>query len=340
MMRRSWLECLPPSSRRLGGAVLLLLVAAAVTQLSHRPGQWLAGWLPSSELVFELAAERAPTPRRVAAISDFRAVGCRPSDRTALPPAVYHEWTVRAPTAQVYTCRFRFVRPSRELSERRVDYDDLLPAVLGPEASTVVAKGLVVWSIRRAPFGIPALNRLLPVVTNLLLVLLVAGLLRINLLTDARQTLAGLRAGGRARRLPLITLIAAPSLLGLLHPLLLKWLGGSPMPLLFSIWTPPGVDDWVHAFAVGIAAPVTEELVFRVWMIPFLSRGMNPHLAIALSSALFAYAHGHAFVFFALSGLAFGYLWQYTRSATLCIYAHVLCNSQAVIEPLLRSLMA
>jgi membrane protease YdiL (CAAX protease family) len=98
-----------------------------------------------------------------------------------------------------------------------------------------------------------------------------------------------------------------------------------------------GVCAWL---AVGLLAPVFEELLYRERLIPALRAFTGAPLAIALSSALFAVPHGEAWSTFGsfLVGLALGVLQVRTGSVALCIAAHAGLNAASLIgvAPLLE----
>lgn len=92
-------------------------------------------------------------------------------------------------------------------------------------------------------------------------------------------------------------------------------------------------DRWGY-FAVGLLAPVCEELVFRGAVLRALLHGMSRHwVAIALSALLFALIHAnpaqmpHAF----LVGLLLGWLYYRTDSIVPGIVYHWVNNSVAYV---------
>jgi membrane protease YdiL (CAAX protease family) len=326
-MPSRWRQRLPPPRRWLGG-ILLAAVAVIVVQYYKEPGYWLTDRLATAEVVFELASETVPAPHP-AAVPGLHAVECVASGRRLLPADMYLEWQAQAPLAGIYTCRFGFERSLEELYAQQRDLFALLPVVGLTAAAATPSRptGLAAWSTGSTLLGSESAFRVLPNAVTLLLVLLCARAFGFSFRADWRRSMEPRAPDWRTS-----ALLAFPWALGVIDALIRMW--QEELPLLLASGLNPGRSPWESAFSAGVAAPVYEELVYRVWMIPFLSRGMNAHLAIAVSSALFSYAHGHSFLYFALSGFAFGYLWHYTRSATWCIIAHALCNMNAFIRPL------
>lgn len=81
-----------------------------------------------------------------------------------------------------------------------------------------------------------------------------------------------------------------------------------------------------HPGGCPIAAPLYEELMFRVMLQGTLEKSWSPAVSNGLSSALFAALHGWDFApIFALS-LVLGYLHSRTRSYFAVVWMHALFN--------------
>jgi membrane protease YdiL (CAAX protease family) len=98
---------------------------------------------------------------------------------------------------------------------------------------------------------------------------------------------------------------------------------------------PPGVGGsgaptWI---AVGVLAPVFEELLYRERLIPALRAYTSAPLAITAASALFALPHGEAWSALGsfLVGLALGALQAGTGAVSLCIAAHAGLNAASLV---------
>lgn len=88
----------------------------------------------------------------------------------------------------------------------------------------------------------------------------------------------------------------------------------------------PVVLAWIAASAV-IAAPLAEELLFRVTLQGWLSERLSGPAAIGLTAAVFALVHGwrDALPLLPLS-LILGYVFHQTRSYWACVTTHALFN--------------
>jgi membrane protease YdiL (CAAX protease family) len=319
----------------LGPRLLLLLVAALVSRYYQWPGYWLTDRLATVDVVFELATEATPQPRLPADVPGLRTVDCQVSLRRQMPPEVYQGWAQRAPQAGIHTCRFGFALSQAQLFATGLDLFTLLPAALGAAAPVPLPDrpvGLAAWRTEEVVFGQRSLWRHLPWIITLLLVPPLC----------ARATGFRVRADWQRTRDLLIRhdpdcpawcrprLVLSVSLgvvfAAFLANILLRQGGMPPSP---DRWLPPDFSFGMELLSAVVAAPVVEELVYRAWMIPFLARGMSPHLAIVLSAALFSYAHGNHYLSHWIFGVTYGYLWHYTRSLTLCVAGHALHNLSA-----------
>jgi len=87
--------------------------------------------------------------------------------------------------------------------------------------------------------------------------------------------------------------------------------------------------------ATIIVAPSTEEFLFRgVFLGSFLTR-YSFRKALLWSAILFTLSHLNPYQFFSafVTGLAFGWLFQRTRSLWPCVIAHALYNAQIMVVP-------
>ena len=86
--------------------------------------------------------------------------------------------------------------------------------------------------------------------------------------------------------------------------------------------------------AIGLFGPICEEIVFRGGIMrPLLKKGLNPWIAIFVSSIIFGLAHGNPaqIPFAALVGVIFGVVYYRTGSLVLTTLCHILNNSFSVL---------
>ncbi len=114
-----------------------------------------------------------------------------------------------------------------------------------------------------------------------------------------------------------------------------------PMPLLELLKDPWSVA-LVGVFAVTLG-PLCEELAFRGFLLPWLTRLIRPAPAIILTGALFAFLHGPEYAWswrhvllIALAGSAFGVVRHRTGSTAAAAVAHATYNMVFFATLLLR----
>ena len=101
-----------------------------------------------------------------------------------------------------------------------------------------------------------------------------------------------------------------------------------------------GEVQWIttDAFLSLAFAPFVEEVVFRLWMIPFIARFCSAPVAVVASSLVFAVFHLPLglgdFISIALTGLQLGILWVVTRNLALCVAGHALWNAVVMVRVL------
>lgn len=94
-------------------------------------------------------------------------------------------------------------------------------------------------------------------------------------------------------------------------------------------------DSIVSIVAICVLAPVAEELVFREGILREMqASGSKPWVAIMTSALCFAVVHNNPMqmVPAAAMGVALGWLYYKTGDVRLCIPAHILNNSVAMVE--------
>ncbi|MEQ8765865.1 MAG: type II CAAX endopeptidase family protein [Planctomycetota bacterium] len=89
---------------------------------------------------------------------------------------------------------------------------------------------------------------------------------------------------------------------------------------------PSGSEGWALRISAIVLAPIFEELLFRGFAIEVLGRRFGPWPALWISSAVFAFVHGEAFIPLFALGLAFGWLYIWRGNLLLPIAAHFFNN--------------
>lgn len=105
---------------------------------------------------------------------------------------------------------------------------------------------------------------------------------------------------------------------------------------IHEILTPTTLWGGLSAlFAFVIVAPVTEELVFRGWILPMLERQYGPRAALIWSSVLFGLVHREpAFILYAtLAGFILGAIAIRTKSTLASIAVHAGVNATPLFVP-------
>ena len=171
------------------------------------------------------------------------------------------------------------------------------------------------------------------------------------LLANTLGAYCTLRIELRRQRQPLASLwsFAAP-VAAVIGPVLLATMGNAALvngaqALLLSVFPVPesfakyseGVFDiinhpWLTILLIAVAAPLTEELVFRGLILRGLLRRISPAKAIWLSAGLFSAMHMNPWqIPVSLSlGLLTGWIFYRTRSVWLCVFAHAINNMLSI----------
>jgi len=94
----------------------------------------------------------------------------------------------------------------------------------------------------------------------------------------------------------------------------------------------PIIEDkthWIFSFFFAvILGPLLEELFFRGLIMEYLQRYYSPLLSILLTTFLFTLSHveyNYVPTLF-ISGLLFSFIYYKTKSLSLCVISHSLCN--------------
>ena len=90
------------------------------------------------------------------------------------------------------------------------------------------------------------------------------------------------------------------------------------------------------SFAFVIVAPISEEFVFRGWLLPSLRQRYGTTVALVWSSVLFGLAHYHwpgAVVYATLAGLVLGAVALWTKSILSSIAMHAGINAVPLLVP-------
>lgn len=302
----------------------LPLLALAVLGLAcyQMPGWFVHGWLVQSEFVVGVVAEAVPEPALPADVPGLRAIDCRPGP----PVAPGGRGRPAMPGDEsTHTCHYRFGMDAPTLLERR-DFSllELIEQTLGAAAASRVT-----WTTREVFLGSEQAAEILPDAVNLLVWVGLALLLGWRPAAD----LAQLRALGTKRHWPTAALWCSPLMVLWFFSSLRRWGPESLTPLLWSTSAITQKAGWLASdlFRGCVAAPMVEELVYRVWLIPLLARIVNPHVAVMLSAAAFSWSHGQAYLAYFAVGIAFGYLWLVFRNGLLCMAIHAAGNLGPVL---------
>ena len=92
----------------------------------------------------------------------------------------------------------------------------------------------------------------------------------------------------------------------------------------------PGLALWLY---MGLLAPLTEEIIFRAWLLEAWERIWGRWIALPVSALCFSLVHPMdplANVLYLVPGVVLGYLWLKTRSLMACTTAHATYNILAV----------
>jgi membrane protease YdiL (CAAX protease family) len=91
---------------------------------------------------------------------------------------------------------------------------------------------------------------------------------------------------------------------------------------------------WLAAIVAVVAAPISEELLFRGFLQPALGRWTGRRLAIILSAAFFAAAHMdlYAMPMLLVLGIALAYVYDRTQSLVAPVALHMAFNSTSLLS--------
>lgn len=134
--------------------------------------------------------------------------------------------------------------------------------------------------------------------------------------------------GGYLTALPLVVVIS------LFNQQLWQGRGGSNPILPIALEDRNGLAVGVFFFTASVAAPIFEEIMFRGFLLPSLTRYLSPWGAILLSSFLFAIAHLQLSELLPLATLGIVLGFVYTRSGNLLapMLLHCLWNSGTLVS--------
>ncbi|HIK10196.1 MAG TPA: CPBP family intramembrane metalloprotease [Oscillatoriaceae cyanobacterium M33_DOE_052] len=134
--------------------------------------------------------------------------------------------------------------------------------------------------------------------------------------------------GGYLVALPLVVVVS------LFNQQLWQGRGGSNPILPIALEDRNGLAVGVFFFTASVAAPIFEEIMFRGFLLPSLTRYLSPWGAILLSSFLFAVAHLQLSELLPLATLGMVLGFVYTRSGNLLapMLLHCLWNSGTLVS--------
>ncbi len=142
--------------------------------------------------------------------------------------------------------------------------------------------------------------------------------------------------GGRIIKWSLLLWIGATGLNFLFQIFMAQVFGLSPQPqevISYIITRVEGVHFVLYGLLIVIIAPLAEEIFFRGLLYTYLRRWINLKGAAAISSGLFALAHGEVWAFFPtfLAGLGFTILFEKVRSLWAPVIGHIIWNGMGLI---------
>jgi membrane protease YdiL (CAAX protease family) len=134
--------------------------------------------------------------------------------------------------------------------------------------------------------------------------------------------------GGYLTALPLVVVVS------LLNQQLWQGQGGSNPLLQLALESQDGVALGIFFFTAAIAAPIFEEILFRGFLLPSLTRYMSVWAAIALSSFIFAVAHLSLSEVLPLTtlGMVLGIVYTRSRNLLSSMLLHSLWNSGTLLS--------
>lgn len=114
----------------------------------------------------------------------------------------------------------------------------------------------------------------------------------------------------------------------------------------YIIFSKISLSELIYHIFTNVCAVVGEELFYRYFLIGLLYKniGMN---VVFLSSAVFVYSHFisrwanvnfnlRSYIYHGITGIAFGFIFFYTKSISGCIIAHLIFNSPEFIVIYIR----
>ena len=134
--------------------------------------------------------------------------------------------------------------------------------------------------------------------------------------------------GGYLVALPLVILVS------LINQQIWQGQGGSNPLLPIALDNQDSLALVVFFFTASIAAPLFEEVMFRGFLLPSLTRYQSPWSAIALSSLLFAIAHLNVSEVLPLAtlGMVLGFIYVRSQNLLAPMLLHCLWNSGTLVS--------
>ncbi len=139
--------------------------------------------------------------------------------------------------------------------------------------------------------------------------------------------------GGYGGAIPLVVLISIG------QQILLRGQGGGN-PLLEIITQSDGLSSiLVFWLTLGVSAPIFEEIIFRGFLFPSLTKYIQPNLSLVISSIIFALVHMNVNDLLPLTmlGLVLGLVYDRSRNLFTPILLHCFWNTGSFISLLLIS---
>jgi membrane protease YdiL (CAAX protease family) len=126
-----------------------------------------------------------------------------------------------------------------------------------------------------------------------------------------------------------ILLIGSPLFMLHIELFLRAALDGTSLPFMSAFFR-----EGRSFFDTILLGPLTEEMIFRVWMLYLLSKRFSPAWCIVISAALFAWVHDSNLfgsIMHFTSGVLWAIIWFRTKSLVLCVVPHSIHNAAVTI---------
>jgi membrane protease YdiL (CAAX protease family) len=311
-------------------ASLLVNVLVALRAAQTYPDHWVVQYTTLDPLKVDMSfADGAPH-----ATFGLSSIACEPIEiepikhRSLAPP-------LRAPSQSQARCIFRRSREisfldgySAATSRPFIPYYmSTMPAPwtpdLGASAAEISRVEAEIANARPEPGSVTTvLDRIAFGAASILVPLLLLRRLQSRHVDAVKEAIGTLRKDHVSIGLLIAMVVVMPAL-GLTH-----WPASNPWPKGGVDGIPYGWEGMILGLAYTcVLTPISEEVIYRAWLIPYLSKVMSSQAACALSALLFVMSHGPpdelgAFLWLTANAFVYTVIWARTKSLLLCVFAH------------------